>query len=163
MEISKKMQDAVNEQINKELYSGYLYLAMAAYCDNENFTGSAAWLKKQAGEEYEHAMKLYEHVVDRGGRVEFKQIDMPKKEWNSIINVFEEAYDHEQKVSKMIDNLQTLARNENERATEIFLNWFVEEQIEEEASTNDVLQKFKMVGESKGSQLMIDKHLGKRE
>lgn len=163
MEIGKKMQDALNRQINRELYSGYLYLSMAAYLDSMNLKGFSHWMRAQAGEEKEHAMRIYDHVYDRGGEVALEDIEAPPKKWKSPLDAFQQAYEHEKKVTKMIDDLSELAATEKERATEVFLHWFVNEQVEEEDSTNEIVQKLRMIGESKNALLMLDRHLGERK
>ncbi len=131
--IGKKMLDALNEQINAELYSAYLYQAMAAHFEAGNLKGFAHWMDLQAKEEQAHARKMYEFLVDRGGRVALKAIAAPPAEWKSPLAIFEESYAHEQKVTGLIHKLVDLARAENDHAAEVFLAWFVTEQVEEEA------------------------------
>ena len=161
--ISKKMQDAINEQINAELYSAYLYLAMAAYFESESLEGAAKWMEAQAGEEQAHAMKFYKFIFDRGGRVSLKGIDTPPAEWKSPADVFESAYAHEQKVTGMINQLVELARAEKDYAAEVLLNWFVEEQVEEEATASKIAEQMKKVQGSPNGLFMMDSHLGHRE
>lgn len=161
--ISKTMQDAINKQINAELYSSYMYLAMAAYFESENLKGAAKWMRKQAQEENVHAMKFFDFINDRMGRVTLTAIDAPKTEWKSALEAFEEAFAHEQKVTGLINDLMTQAQKEKDHASAEMLQWFVKEQVEEEASADEVVNQLKMVGESKSSLLMIDHHLGKRE
>jgi len=161
--ISKKMQDALNEQINAELFSAYLYLAMAAEFESNNFKGFAHWMEVQAKEETEHAKRLYDFVNDRGGRVTLKVIAAPPSEWKTPLAAFEAAYEHEQKVSAMIHNLVDVARGEKDKAAEVMLNWFVEEQVEEEASTSEIAEKLKMIRESTNGVFMLDNALAKRE
>ena len=166
MVIKIKMPDnvksALNEQINKELYSSYLYLSMAAYAESINLKGFAIWLKAQASEEVEHAMKIFNFIVERGGRVILKAIDTPPMEWTSPLTLFEHVYEHETKVTEMIYNLVKLAKEENDYATEVFLQWFVEEQVEEESSADEIVQQLKLVGAKGQALLMIDKALGVR-
>ena len=126
--ISSKVEKAFNDQINAELYSAYLYLSMAAYFDSENLAGMAQWMKVQAKEEVEHAMKFYAHINDRGGTVVMKAIDGPKTKWASPLAVFEEGYKHEQKVTGLINKLVALAQSEKDTASSVFLQWFVTEQ-----------------------------------
>ncbi len=161
--LSEKMKDALNKQVNAELYSSYLYLSMAAYFDSINLNGFAQWMKAQAKEEVGHAMKIYKYIYDRGSSVVLESIDKPPVEWNSPLNAFEDAYKHEQKVSEMINNLVVIAREEKDYATENFLQWFVEEQVEEEASVDEIVQKLKYVEGSKNAIFMLDSKLGQRQ
>jgi ferritin len=160
--IGKKMQDALNEQINKEMYSSYLYLSMAAASEDWNLRGFANWLEKQAKEESEHAQKLYKHLVDRGGRVLLKAIDAPPTEWKTPLAMFEQVYAHEQKVTGMIHNLVALARGENDYASEVMLQWFVSEQVEEEANSSEIVERLKMIKDSVNGLMMLDHGLGAR-
>ena len=161
--ISKKMQDALNEQINKEMYSSYLYLSMAAQAEDWNLKGFANWLEKQADEESEHAEKLYKHLVARGGRVLLKAIDAPATEWKAPLAMFEEVYAHEQKVTGMIHNLVALARSENDYASEVMLHWFVEEQVEEESNSSEIVERLKRIKDSPNGLMMLDHGLAARE
>ncbi len=163
MKISDKMEDALNEQIKNELYSAYLYLSMSAYAKSMNFNGFAHWLKLQAKEELEHAMKIYDYVFERGGRAVLKAIDEPPKEWSSFLELFKKVYEHENKVTNMINNLLKMAREENDYATEVFLHWFVDEQVEEEASANEIVQKLKFAGNQINVLMLIDRALAQRE
>ena len=160
--ISKKVEIALNDQIRKEIYSSYLYLSMAAQFASMNLNGFAHWMKIQAGEETKHGMKIYEHLNERGGRVILQQIDAPPPTWKSAKEMFQDAYQHEQKVTKSINKIVELARAEKDNATEIFLQWFVSEQVEEEASANEILQKLQLAGENPVTLLMFDAELGKR-
>ena len=160
--LNQRMEDALNEQHNAELYSGYLYLAMSAWFQSVNLSGFAAWMRVQAQEELVHAMKFYDYINERGGRVTLKTIDGPPSEWDSPLAAFEGAYAHEQKVTGMINGLVDLAREEHDHATEIFLQWFVSEQVEEEDSANEVVQKIKLMGEASGGLFMLDRELGQR-
>ncbi|MFH1404313.1 MAG: ferritin [Candidatus Altiarchaeota archaeon] len=161
--ISDKMQDAMNEQMNAELYSSYLYLSMSAYFEDRNLSGFAQWMRVQAQEELIHAMKFYTHVIDRGGRVELKAIDLPPKEWKSPLEVFEEAYKHELKVTGLINSLVDLAQGEKDYASNSMLQWFVDEQVEEEASADDIVQKLRMIKDAPAGIVMYDRGLGKRK
>jgi len=160
--ISKKVEKALNDQIRKEFYSSYIYLSMAAQLSSMNLNGFAHWMKIQVNEETKHGMKIYEHLNARNGRVILQQIDAPRSEWKSAKEMFQTAYQHEQKVTESINNIVELAVNEKDRATEAFLQWFVNEQVEEEASTNAILQKLQMVGDSPQGLVMLDAELGKR-
>ena len=161
--ISKKMQDAINEQINAELFSSYLYLSMSAQAEDWNLPGFAVWLKKQSEEETEHAEKLYEHLIDRSGRVLLKAIAAPATEWKSPVEMFEEVYAHEQKVTSLIHKLLATARSENDYAAEVMLHWFVEEQVEEEANSSEIAERLKMIKDSPNGLMMMDRALGARE
>ena len=160
--LSKKMNDALNEQINAEFYSAYLYLSMEAYFESVNLPGFAKWMRAQIQEESMHAMKLYDFVNERGGRVLLKAIEGPVTEWSSPLAVFEATYAHEQKVTGLINDLVNLAVEEKDHATNSFLQWFVNEQVEEEASADAVVQQLKMAEDSPGGMFMIDRELGQR-
>lgn len=163
MNIGKKLQAALNKQINAELYSAYIYLSMAAYFDSENLDGLAHWMKVQSNEEVGHAMKMYKFINGRGGRVTLEAIEKPKVEWKSPLAVFEDAYAHEQEVTSMIEALVELARKEKDFMTESMLKWFVDEQVEEEDSARAIVEQLKMIKDSKNALLMLDHHLGKRK
>ncbi|VVB53953.1 Ferritin-like domain protein [uncultured archaeon] len=163
MEIKKKMQDAINTQINKEFYSAYLYLSMASYFDNMNLKGFSHWMKKQAHEELTHGMKFYEHVTDRGGVVVLKPIAQPPVSWKSPEAAFEEVLAHERKVTESINQLYALSKSSSDTAAEVALHWFITEQIEEEAHTSEILAKIKALAKSPSGLHIIDKELKKRE
>lgn len=160
--LSSNMKKALNDQINAELYSAYLYLSMAAYFEDTNLPGMAGWMKAQAQEEVGHAMKFYSYVFDRDSKVELKAIDGPKTKWASPLAAFEDAYKHEQKVTGLIHKLVDLANKEKDHATRSFLNWFVDEQVEEEASTKMIAERLKVIGDSKPGLFMLDRELGGR-
>jgi ferritin len=160
--IHEKMQKALTEQLNAEMYSSYLYLSMSSYFQSIELAGFANWMRVQAKEELMHAMKIYDYVIERGGRVLLRQIDSPPTEWDSPTAAFEHTYDHEQKVTGLINGLVDLAINEKDHATNNFLQWFVAEQVEEEASANGVLQKVKLVGNAGEGLLMLDRELATR-
>jgi len=160
--MEKKMLNALNKQINAELYSAYLYLAMSAYFESVNLSGCAHWMRAQAGEEQAHAMKFYKFICERRERVELTAIAMPAKEWDSPLAVFEDAFAHEQKVTKMINDLMVLALETKDYATQSFLKWFVDEQVEEESNADEIVQKIKMIGNNAAMMLMVDQELGKR-
>jgi ferritin len=160
--IGKKMLDALNEQINAELYSAYLYRAMAAQFEADNLRGFAHWMDVQAKEEENHARKIYEFLVDRGGRVVLKAIGAPPAEWKSALAVFEDSYAHEQKVTGLINRLFEMAAKENDYPTQVELQWFVKEQVEEEKSAGDIVAMLKMVGESGTPLIMLDRQLAAR-
>ncbi len=160
--IKKSIEKALNNQINAELYSSYLYLSMSSYFQSVNLPGFANWMRIQALEELVHADKLYNFVIERGGRVILAAIDAPPEDWKSPLNTFEAAYRHEQKVTSLINDLVDLAIKENDHATNIFLQWFVTEQVEEEASADEVVQKLKLTGGQGNSLFMLDKELSQR-
>jgi len=160
--VSKKMEKALNKQITAEMYSAYLYAAMSAYFDSQNLDGFAKWMRAQAKEEMGHAMKFYHYIVETGGRVIFEAIDKPQAEFGKPVKVFEEVLKHERKVTKLIDGLVELARQEKDFATDNFLQWFVAEQVEEEATADGILQKLKMIGEHPHGIFMMNAKLGER-
>jgi ferritin len=160
--LSEKMQGALNAQINAELYSSYLYLAMAAHFNEVSLGGFARWMEAQALEELSHAMKIYGYVNERGGRVSLATIEAPPARWDSPLHVFEEVYKHEQKVTGLINDLVDLAIAERDHATNNFLQWFVKEQVEEEASADEILQKIKLMENAQGGLFMLDRELGQR-
>ncbi len=162
MKISEKVQSAINNQLSNELYSSYLYLSMSAHFESANFKGFAKWMRNQAQEELMHAMKLYDYLVRRSGRVQLKAIEAPKNSWASPVQVFEEAYEHEMKVSQMINDLVQLALTEKDYATENALQWFVNEQVEEEDTANDIVSKLRLIGDDKSNLLLLDRELGMR-
>ena len=160
--ISKKMQDALNKQINEEMYSSYLYLQMSAYFASANLPGMANWMYVQSQEETVHAMKLYNFVAGRGGKVILQAIKAPASEWEGPLAIFEAAYGHECHISGCIDDLVKLARQEGDNATEIMLQWFVTEQVEEEASADEVVKKLKLMADTPGGLFMLDQELAAR-
>lgn len=160
--LSKKMEKAFNGQLNAEMFSAYLYLSMSAYFDSLDLGGFANWMRVQAQEEVAHAMKFYAHINERGGRVELSAIDAPKTDWDSPLAAFEDTYKHEQKVTGLIHDLVSLALAEQDDASGTFLQWFVSEQVEEEASASDLVRKAKMAGAEVGGLSMLDKELGQR-
>ncbi|EAX46367.1 Ferritin, Dps family protein [Thermosinus carboxydivorans Nor1] len=161
--ISAKMQDALNRQIQAEFQSAYLYLAMSAYCESKNLKGFAHWLKVQYQEETGHALKILDYLLERGGTAELKAIEAPSVEFGSPAEIFEKVLAHEQHITSLIHNLYETAVAEKDLATQVFLQWFITEQVEEEASASDVLERIKMVGDRSSSILYLDKELGKRE
>lgn len=160
--ISDKMLKAINKQINAELYSSYLYLAMAAWFRAQTLDGFAKWLEVQVKEENSHAMKFYAHVFDRGGAVQLEAIEKPQTKWASPLAVFKAVAEHEAKVTALINGLVAKASEEKDYASLEFLQWFVKEQVEEEANAAQIVARLGMAGESKGALLMLDHQLGKR-
>ena len=160
--IGKKVEQALNEQVNAEMYSAYLYLSMESYFKSLNLNGFAKWMRAQSQEEMMHAMKIYDFVIERGGRVLLKPIEGPQTKWDSPLDVFEAVSKHEQKVTGLINNLVDLAISEKDHATNSFLQWFVSEQVEEEASADEVVQQLKMMEKAPGGMFMLDRELGQR-
>ena len=160
--LSEKIQEAFNKQVNAEMYSAYLYLSMSAYFESVNLPGMAGWMRAQAKEEMGHAMKFYRHIHERGGRVTLAAIEAPPGEWDSPLAAFEAAYKHEQKVTALINDLVDLSSAGGDHAARAFLQWFVTEQVEEEASADAVVQKLKQVGDTPGPLFMFDRELGRR-
>ena len=160
--LSPKMEKAYNDQINAEIYSSYLYMSMATWFEEKQMAGFAHWMKVQAQEEMTHALKLYGHVCERGGRVRLMAIDGPPTDWDTPLNVAEDVLKHEQKVTGLINALVDLAQAEKDHASFNFLQWFVGEQVEEEASVQDVIGKLKMVEQTSGGLFMLDKEMAAR-
>ena len=161
--LGKKLEDAINEQINKELYSAYLYLSMSDYCEAESLSGFAGWMRAQAQEETAHAMRFFDYVNARGGRVVLKEIEVPPPVWKSPLEMFEQVLEHERKVTGMINRIYELALSENDYATQMELQWFITEQVEEEESAGAVVGQLKRVGDQPMGLLMMDKQLGERQ
>jgi ferritin len=161
--LSKKMQDAINEQINKELYSAYLYLSMGAWAETQNLPGFAHWMHEQFEEETAHALRFFDHIVDRGGRVTLKAIDAPELEWKSPLAMFEQVLKHEQFVTSLIHNLYALAAKENDYPSQVLLQWYIGEQVEEEKHATYIVDTLKTVGEKGHALVMMDRELAKRE
>jgi len=160
--ISKTMQNALNAQINMEQASAQLYLAMGAHCSGKSFKGFAHWLKVQASEETAHAMRLIEFVLDRGGKLELQSIEAPPMEFGGVIQVFDDILAHEKKITLSINSLFELARAEKDHASEIALQWYVTEQVEEEARVGEIVDHLRAVGDQGGAIWYLDSKMGKR-
>lgn len=160
--LSTKMQDALNSQINCEQYSAQLYLAMSAHCDALSFKGFAHWLRVQAGEETAHAMKLINFVLDRHGKLELLPIQAPPTEFGGVIQVFEKTLEHEKSITASISSLFELARAEKDYASEITLQWYVTEQVEEESNVGQIVDHLRAVGDQGGGIWYLDSKMGKR-
>ncbi|UCG48909.1 MAG: ferritin [Phycisphaerales bacterium] len=160
--ITKKMEQALNDQINAEFYSAYLYLSMVAYFESLSLSGFANWMRVQTQEETTHAMKIYDFINERGGRVTLKALAEPPAEWKSPLDAFKAAYKHEQLITARINDLVNLAIREKDHATNAFLQWFVNEQVEEETSVDKVARELKMAEDAPGAMLMIDRELAGR-
>jgi ferritin len=160
--LSKTVQDALNEQMKQEFYAAYLYLSMSAHCSASNYPGFAKWLRIQAQEELGHAMRIYDYVEDRGGRVVLQAVPQPATEFPSILGLFEQARDHERKVTGMINRLYELVDQEKDYASHPFLEWFLTEQIEEEKTSTQIVESLRMAGDHPGAVLMLDREMGSR-
>lgn len=160
--LSQVVQDKINEQINNELFSSYSYLAMSAYCSHTQYHGCAHWLRMQSQEENEHAMRLFDFLVARGGRVKLPKVSKPKGDFKSLAQVFKQVLKQEQEVSAQIDALFALALKEKAFAALVELEWFVQEQVEEEKTARDVLHKIQLVKHDPSSLLDLDRELGTR-
>ncbi|NLB69612.1 MAG: ferritin [Lentisphaerae bacterium] len=161
--ISTKMADEINAQINREFFSAFLYLAMANDAMDKGFKGASHWFKKQFEEEQEHALKFAQYLEDQGAKVEIDAMEKPKGEWEDLLEMFQDALEHEKKVTAWINDINTLALEEKDYATQNMLVWFIDEQVEEEASVEDVIWMLEMSRGSKGAMLMTDRRLGERE
>ncbi|HWR39392.1 MAG TPA: ferritin, partial [Patescibacteria group bacterium] len=156
------VQKAINNQIQAEMFSAHLYLAMAGYTEGQNLKGFANWLRVQYQEETAHAFKFIDYLLSRGGKLELKAIDAPPVEFGTPVELFQKVLSHEQHVTDLINKLYEVAVAEKDLATQIFLQWFVTEQIEEEASATEILEKLKLIPEKSGALFYMDKELGKR-
>ncbi len=161
--LSKTLQDAINNQINLELSSAYIYLSMAAHFEGENLGGFANWMQVQYHEETEHAMKFFKYVYERGGNVILKAIPQPVAKFKSPLDVMHIVLEHEQKVTASINKLYELALKEKDYATQSFLKWYIDEQVEEEKNATDIINMLEMTGDAKMGLMMIDHQLGKRK
>jgi len=160
--LSKKMLKALNDHLNFEMYSAYIYFSMAAYFENKDLPGCANWMIVQTKEEMIHAEKFYRYIVERDGKVQLQDLKGPRTEWDSPLAAFQEAYEHEQAVTGRINKLVDQSLAESDHATNSFLQWFVDEQVEEEASTKSVVQQLKMVGKDNQGLFFLDRELGTR-
>ena len=160
--ISKKMTKELNEQLNREFYSAYLYLAMSAYCNRNDFPGAANWFLMQYHEEQDHATRIYNYLIDQDAKVILQEIAKPPKKFGSLLDVYQESLAHEQYMTKNLNELSDYALKEKDHATYNLLQWFVNEQVEEEATVSEIISRLKMVGEDCYGLLMIDSELGKR-
>ena len=160
--LSEKINEILNEQINKEFYSGYLYLSMSAHMKELGLNGFASWLKHQAKEEVEHGLKIFDHLIDRNSFVTLKQIRTPEFEFQGIISVFNVIYEHEQCITRSIMSVAKLAEEECDRTTLNFVDWFIEEQIEEEETVKNIIKRLELFGEDKVALYLMDKELSSR-
>lgn len=160
--LNERIQERLNEQIQKELYSAYIYYSMAGYFESKSLKGFANWMTVQTQEELSHAHRLYTYINDRGGRATMLPIEAPQNEWDSPLAAMQNVYEHECYVSELINGCVTLAIEENDHMTNTFLQWFVAEQVEEEASADELVQKLKLAGDNSGALFMVDAEIGKR-
>jgi len=161
--IDAKMQKAINKQINAEIYSAYLYLSMSAYFEAESLTGFAQWMRVQYEEELAHALRFYQHMVDRGGRIKLLPIEAPPTDWQSPIDIFEETLKHERHVTSLIHKLVDLSVELKDHATNQMLQWFVAEQVEEEATAETILDELKLIGDAKSGLFLMNRELAQRQ
>jgi ferritin len=160
--LKPKLLEALNQQINEEYYSSYIYRAMVAYFEDMNLDGCAHWMRMQADEEHLHALKIFDYIIDRGGRVELKTVQAPPLTWDSPLAAFEAALAHEKHMTDNITKLADLAQDEHDHATNNLMQWYVSEQVEEEASVDDIVQKIKLVGTDGAGLFLIDRELKSR-
>ncbi|RKW60630.1 MAG: ferritin [Prevotella sp.] len=160
--LKKKIEDALNAQINAEMWSAYLYLSMAAYCHTQGQPGMGKWFEVQFKEEQDHAKILFNYVISRNGKVDLRPIEAVPTEWNSILNVFESSLRHEQSITESINKLFALTSEENDYATQSMLQWFIDEQVEEEENVQTIIDNLKMIKDNGYGIYMIDKELGQR-
>jgi ferritin len=160
--LKDKIQKELNKQINHEMFSSYLYLSMSACCAAKNLNGFANWMRVQAQEELMHAMKIYDYVNERGGRVVLDPIEKPKTEWKTVVTMFEETYKHEQFITSRINTISDVAITEKDHATVSFMQWFVNEQVEEEANASQALEQLRMIKDAPHAIFMMDREMGQR-
>ncbi len=158
--LSKTLADALQQQVNREFWSAYLYLSMSTYCDDIGYRGAAQWLRSQWQEEQAHALKIMDFLGDRGTQPLLYALEEPAHEFGTLLEVFEEVLAHEEKVTALIHNLCDLAHAEKDRATQTFLDWFVTEQIEEESSAQEIIDRLRLAGDNVAAVLMVDSELG---
>ena len=159
---SKRVLELMNEQIKHELYSAYLYLSMSAYFEGESLPGFAHWMRVQAAEEQAHAMKFYNFIYERGGKVVLQAIDQPPAEFESLREVFKQTLEHEKKVTGLIEAIYAAAVEDKDYASQTFLNWFIGEQVEEEKNATDLLETLRIAGDKGSALIMFDRELGRR-
>jgi len=161
--ISKKMESALNQQINQEFASAYLYLSLAAHFARHNFNGFAHWMRLQFSEELNHAGKLFDHVIERNGDVTLTSVPAPVAEWGSVAEAVNAAYDAEVNNTAQINTIMNVAHEEGDHATRVMLQWFVEEQVEEEASALTLVEQIRLAGDNPGALFILDRELGSRQ
>lgn len=157
--LSKEMEDAINNQINNEYFASYIYLSMSAYCESINMKGFASWLRGQSHEELQHALKLFDHLIDRDGRVILQSISKPQSRYSSLLKMFQQALEHEKEVTSLINKLYEQATNEGDHATTVELQWFIQEQVEEEKNAREIVDKLKLAGDSSSALIILDREM----
>jgi ferritin len=162
MTLSRTIQDALNEHMNQEFYASYLYLSMSAYCEEMNLPGFAHWMRTQSQEEYSHAMKMFDFIAEQKGRVILHPIDQPTIEFHSPLDLMQQTLEHERHVTRLINQLYELAVREKDYPTQVHLQWFVTEQVEEEKVASNIVEQLKIIGEQGASLLLLDRELAKR-
>ena len=160
--ITKRMEDALNGQINKEFYSAYLYLSMSAYCNQLNLPGAEHWFRMQYDEEVIHMTKMFDYVMQHGGNAKLMQVDEPPHQFGTVVEAFETSLEHERFVTKSINELLDVAVEEKDHATRVFLQWYITEQVEEEANVEEIVQRLKLAGDNGGAIMMFDDKLSQR-
>lgn len=160
--IDKEIEEAINRQINEEMYSSYLYLSMSAYFEHAGLKGFANWMYVQYREEMDHAMKFYRYINERGGKVKLYEIKEPPNEWKSPLHAFEETLKHEKHITECINELVDLAEKKKDRATFNLLQWYIDEQVEEEANDEEIINQLKLIGDNGQGLLMLDRELAQR-
>ena len=160
--INKIVEEAINEQIKNEFYSAFAYLSMSGYCEHKNLAGFAHWLRLQYEEETAHALRLFDFLNDRGGKVDLRKLEKPPVEFSSQLELFEKVLAHEQKVTKMINDLYALSVKENDYPTQVEMQWFITEQVEEEKNASNIVEQLKLAGDNNTVLLMLDRELGGR-
>lgn len=161
--VSDRVLEELNKQMNNEFESAYLYLSMAAYLDDQTMPGMASWMRGQYDEERMHALKFFDFILERNNVPVLSAFDKPKSQWISVLDVFEDAYTHEQKITTKINNIYDIAMEEKDYSTKVFLDWFIEEQVEEESTVLTLVDQLKMIKESPEGLFFFDKELGKRQ
>lgn len=160
--IKEKTEKALNKQLNEELFSSYLYLAMSAWFESENLSGFGKWMRIQSQEEYTHAMKIFDYILQLDGKIKLEKIEHPKLEWKSPLDVFQDTYNHEVKISASIHEIVDGAYTDKDFATVNFLGWFITEQVEEESTAMRILEKVKLVGDNRNGLFLLDREMGFR-
>jgi ferritin len=163
MKINKKVEEVLNKQVNAEFWSAYLYLSMAAWCESKGFKGFANWMRVQFHEETTHALKIYNFILERAGEVKLQPIAEVKTSWDSLLKIMEETYEHECKVTALINNCYEVSLAEKDYATSTMLQWFIDEQVEEESNALEIIDVLKITGEKSGGVFYLDKKLGSRK
>ncbi len=162
MKLPKAVLDAMNKQINHEMFSSYLYLSMAAHFEKEGLSGFAKWMRVQSSEEYEHAMKFYKYIFERAGQVTLDMIAKPQTEFKKPLDVMQQVLEHERKVTALITSIYEIALKENDYPSQVMLQWFITEQVEEEKSAEDIIDRLSKVGDSPAMLYMVDAQMGSR-